>query len=289
MPVIHPLSYRLDHVPAASPSPLVLDSPHSGTAYPPDFASIADIGMLRTAEDTWVDDLWGGAVDQGVPLLGATCPRAYIDVNRAVQDIDPTMLDAPWPGPLSDSPKVGLGKGLIWRMLDDGTPLYDRKLSVAEVQQRIDACWRPYHAALCTLLDDTHARLGKVWHINCHSMPSVAGAYATGKPGTAHPDFVLGDRDGTTADPAFAAFVADWLRVRGYAVAINDPYKGVELVRVHGRPSEGRHSLQIEINRKLYMDEVTLRPNAGYGRLKATLGELTSAMLGWMRAQATGA
>ena len=283
MPVIHPLSYRLDHVPAASPSPLVLDSPHSGTAYPPDFASIAGIGVLRTAEDTWVDDLWGGAVDQGVPLLGATCPRAYIDVNRAVEDIDPTMLDAPWPGPLSDSPKVGLGKGLIWRMLDDGTPLYDRKLSVAEVQHRIDACWRPYHATLRKLLDETHARLGKVWHINCHSMPSVAGAFATGKPGTAHPDFVLGDRDGTTADPAFAAFVADWLRARGYDVAINDPYKGVELVRLHGRPSEGRHSLQIELNRKLYMDEVTLQPNAGYGKLKADLGELTSALLAWMR------
>ncbi|HEY0295957.1 MAG TPA: N-formylglutamate amidohydrolase [Bordetella sp.] len=285
MPIIHPLSYRLDQAPAQTPAPLVLDSPHSGTAYPPDFASSADFGALRTAEDTWVDDLWGGAVDQGVPLLGATCPRAYIDVNRGLEDIDPTLLDAPWPGPLSDSPKVKLGKGLIWRMLDDGLPLYDRKLSVAEVQYRIDACWRPYHAAVRKLLDEAHARLGKVWHINCHSMPSVAGAYATGAPGAAHPDFVLGDRDGTTADPAFAAFVAGWLRARGYDVAVNDPYKGVELVRAYSNPAQGRHSLQIEVNRKLYMDEVTLRPNAGYGKLKQDLRDLTTALLGWMQPQ----
>jgi N-formylglutamate amidohydrolase len=285
MPVIHPLSYRLDQLPAREPSPLVLDSPHSGTSYPPDFACAVDFGVLRTAEDTWVDDLWGGAVDQGVPLLGATFPRSYIDANRSLDDVDPALLDAPWPGPLSGSAKVRLGKGLIWRMLDDGTPLYGRKLSVAEVQHRIDACWRPYHAAVRKLLDDTHASLGKVWHINCHSMPSVAGAYATDKPGLVHPDFVLGDLDGTTADPAFAAFVAAWLRERGYDVAINDPYKGVELVRAYGNPAQGRHSLQIEINRKLYMDEVSLRPNAGYAKLKQDLNGLTEALLAWMRVQ----
>ena len=285
MPVIHPLSYRLDQQAAQTRSPLVLDSPHSGTTYPPDFASAVEPGVLRTAEDTWVDDLWGGAVDQGVPLLGATFPRSYIDANRALEDVDPALLDAPWPGPLSDSAKVRLGKGLIWRMLDDGTPLYGRKLSVDEVRHRIEACWRPYHAALRKLLDDTHASLGKVWHINCHSMPSIAGAYATDKPGLVHPDFVLGDRDGSTAEPAFAAFVAQWLRGRGYGVAVNDPYKGVELVRVNGKPGQGRNSLQIEVNRKLYMDEATLRPNAGYGKLKQDLAELTAAMLDWMRGQ----
>lgn len=286
MPLITvPLSYRL-HRPASSvPSPLVLDSPHSGTAYPPDFAPAADFGALRTAEDTWVDDLWSDALEQGVPLLAATFPRSYIDANRACDEIDPLLLAAPWPGPLSDSPKVKLGKGLIWRMLDDGSPLYDRKLTVEEVRHRIEACWRPYHAALRRLLDETHARLGKVWHINCHSMPSVAGAYATGSPGMVHPDFVLGDRDGTTAAPGYAAFVARWLRGRGYQVAINDPYKGVELVRAHGAPAENRHSLQIEINRRLYMDEVSLRPNAHYDKLKADLRDLTAALLEWMRGQ----
>lgn len=286
MPIIKPLSYRLD-LPQDFPqaSPLVLDSPHSGTSYPPDFAPAASLGALRTAEDTWVDDLWSDAIDLGVPLIAASFPRAYIDANRAIDEVDPELLEQAWPGPMSHSSKVRLGKGLIWRMLDDGTPLYDRKLSIDEIRHRIEACWKPYHARLAQLLDDTHAQHGKVWHINCHSMPSVAGAFATDQPGLVHPDFVLGDRDGTTSDPAFPAFIADWLRARGYQVQVNDPYKGVELVRAYGRPEQGRHSLQIEINRKLYMDEVTLRPHAGYARLKSDLRDLTAALIDWTRAQ----
>ncbi|AHV91184.1 N-formylglutamate amidohydrolase [Bordetella holmesii] len=286
MPIIHPLSYRLD-LPQSFPqaAPLVLDSPHSGTSYPPDFAASVDFGALRTAEDTWVDDLWGDAIDLGVPLIAASFPRAYIDANRSAEEVDPLLLDTPWDGPMTDSPKVKLGKGLIWRMLDDGTPLYDRKLSIDEVRHRINACWKPYHAKLAEVLDQTHAHFGKVWHINCHSMPSVAGAFATDRPGLVHPDFVLGDRDGSTSDPAFREFIAKWLRQRGYNVTVNDPYKGVELVRAFGNPAQGRHSLQIEINRKLYMDEVSLRPTDGYPRLKSDLRELTAALIDWTRAQ----
>lgn len=287
MLINEPLSYRLA-LPAGYPeasAALVLDSPHSGTAYPPDFASSVPLGALRTAEDTWVDDLWGDAVSMGVPLIAASFPRAYIDANRSVEEIDPQLLDQPWPEPLPESPKVKLGKGLIWRMLDDGTPLYDRKLSLDEVRHRIDACWKPYHARLGRLIDTAHARHGKVWHINCHSMPSVAGAYATDKPGLVHPDFVLGDRDGSTSDPAFREFVAAWLGERGYDVTVNDPYKGVELVRAFGQPSQGRHSLQVEINRKLYMDETSLRPTANYAKLKSDLRDLTAALLDWTRTQ----
>jgi N-formylglutamate amidohydrolase len=280
-----PLSYRLltpDAYPAgAGSAPLVLDSPHSGTSYPPDFAPAADFAALRTAEDTWVDDLWSGALELGVPMISATFPRTYIDPNRGEDDIDPLLLAGEWPGLPGSSSKVRLGKGLIWRMLDDGTPLYARKLSVAEVRHRIDACWKPYHRALRQLLDAAHQRFGKVWHINCHSMPSVAAAYATEKPGLVHPDFVLGDRDGTTAAPEFRRFVAEWLREKGYEVAENDPYKGVELVRVFGRPGQGRHSLQIEVNRKLYMDETTLRPGPGYARLQNDLRDLVAALVAW--------
>lgn len=289
MPIFQPLSYRLDVIDAypqaEASAPLVLDSPHSGTTYPPDFAANANYGALRTAEDTWVDDLWGDATAYGVPLLAAQFPRAYIDANRAEEEIDPLLLSEEWPGKRVDSPKVKLGKGLIWRMLDDGTPLYDRKLSIEEVQHRIESCWRPYYAQLSALIDAAHARFGKVWHINCHSMPSVAGAFATDQPGLVHPDFVLGDRDGTTGDPAFREFVAANLRARGYHVTVNDPYKGVELVRRFGHPAEGRNSLQIEINRNLYMDEVTLRPSANYGKLKADLKGLTQDLLAWMREQ----
>ncbi len=170
-------------------------------------------------------------------------------------------------------------------MMDDGTPLYDRKLSHDEVRHRIAACWVPYHDHLKATLDAAHARFGKVWHINCHSMPAVAAQFATDKPGMVHPDFVLGDRDGATAGPEFHTFVADWLRARGYNVAVNDPYKGVEIVRRYGQPSQGRHSLQIEVNRKLYMDEALLRPSAGYDKLRADFGALTAALVEWTRAQ----
>jgi len=139
--------------------------------------------------------------------------------------------------------------------------------------------------SLKATLDAAHARFGKVWHINCHSMPAVAAQFATDKPGMVHPDFVLGDRDGATAGPEFHTFVADWLRARGYNVAVNDPYKGVEIVRRYGQPSQGRHSLQIEVNRKLYMDEALLRPSAGYDKLRADFGALTAALVEWTRAQ----
>lgn len=275
-----PLSYRL-HMPESAPAALVLDSPHSGTTYPPDFNPAVAAGVLRTAEDTWVADLWGDAPALGVPLIEARFPRAYIDANRGDEEIDGLLLDAPWPEPVPDSPKVRLGKGLIWRMLDDGTPLYDRKLSIAEVRHRIDACWKPYHGAVKQTLDAVHAAHGKVWHINCHSMPSVAGAYATDTPGLVHPDFVLGDRDGTTSAPEFREFVGAWLRERGYDVSINAPYKGVELVRRYGDPANNRHSLQLEVNRKLYMDEVTLQPNQGYQALRDLFKNLVTDLVAW--------
>lgn len=283
------LSYFL-HVPAGYPEsaaavPLVLDSPHSGTTYPPDFSPAVEHGMLRTAEDTWVADLWGGALERGIPLLEARFPRSYIDVNRSLEEIDPLLLDTPWPEPLPESGKVRLGKGLIWRMLDDGTPLYNRLLSHDEVRHRIQACWQPYHDALEHMLQSVQGRFGQVWHINCHSMPSVAGAYATDKPGLVHPDIVLGDRDGTTAAPQFAEMVGNWLAKRGYSVAINDPYKGVEIVRRAGNPEQGRHSLQLELNRKLYMDETSLRPHEGFDRVRNDLNELMDALAHWARAQ----
>lgn len=275
-----PLAYRL-HMPESAPAALVLDSPHSGTTYPPDFESTVAPGVLRTAEDTWVADLWGDAPTLGVPLIEARFPRAYIDANRNDQEIDQQLLDAPWPEPVPDSPKVRLGKGLIWRLMDDGTPLYERKLSVAEVQYRIDTCWKPYHNIVKQTLDAVHAQHGKVWHINCHSMPSVAGAFATDTPGLVHPDFVLGDRDGATSAPGFREFVGAFLRERGYDVAINAPYKGVELVRRYGDPADNRHSLQLEINRKLYMDEVTLRPSAGYQTIRDLFKDLVIELTAW--------
>lgn len=273
----------------AGTTPLVLDSPHSGTAYPADFDHACDPLVLRRAEDTHVEKLYDFAPALGVAWVEALFPRSYLDANRDLTEIDQALLDAPWPGPVATDArvlsKVRLGKGLIWRTTDEGTPLYARKLTVAEVQARIARCWQPYHAAVKAAIDAAHARHGYSLHLNCHSMPAVASRFATDFPGLAHADFVVGDRDGSTAAAALSARIVEHLRGLGYDVAYNHPYKGVELVRRYGEPAQQRHSVQLEINRKLYMDEVSLRPTENYGRLKADLRDLTRALINWTRAQ----
>lgn len=260
-------------------SALVLDSPHSGMLYPPDFRPACPMSRLRVAEDSHVDALWSFAPSLGVTLLHAHFPRSYIDANRALTEVDPGLLDAPWIGPLEPSAKVRLGKGLIWRLLDDGTPVYDRHLTLDEVQRRIADCWVPYHRALDAAIEGACLRHGGVIHLDCHSMPSVAQAFSTEHPFVAHADFVLGDRDGSTASPALTRWIERFLQSRGYTVEVNHPYKGVEIVRRHGRPQAARHSIQVEINKRLYMDETTLEPGAGYPLVQATLRELVEQLL----------
>ena len=256
-------------------SALVLDSPHSGTEYPADFDFSCDAQLLRRAEDTHVEKLYAFAPEIGAAWVEARFPRSYLDVNRGLDEIDPAMFEPPWLKPPSDDPRVRsklrLGKGLIWRCTDEGMSIYDRRLRIEEGEQRIAACWQPYHAAVAEAIHAAHARHGWSIHLNCHSMPAVAASHATEFPGLAHADFVVGDRDGSTASPQLSAALCEWLRARGYDVAYNHPYKGVELVRRYGDPQRGRHSIQLEINRALYMDEDTLQLNQGFEPLRADL------------------
>jgi N-formylglutamate amidohydrolase len=268
--------------PRAAATPVVFDSPHSGTDYPEDFGSIAPLSVLRRSEDAFVDELFGSAPGHGAPLIAARFPRIYIDPNRDLVDLDPAMLDGPWPDPLTPSRKTELGVGLIWRIMPPHSRLYDRLLSVAEVRGRIERCWKPYHQAVATAIDETHRQFGKVWHVNCHSMPAMGNAASEDGP-VARAEFVLGDRDGTTCEPAFTAFVAGQLRDLGYDVKINEPYKGVELVRRYSDPAGGRHSLQLEINRKLYMDEESGEKNGGFDALQADLEKLVAAICQYAR------
>jgi N-formylglutamate deformylase len=262
---------------------LVLDSPHSGIDYPEDFRHACDMRALRQAEDTHVEKLYDFAPAMGIAWIEALFPRAYLDANRNCTEIDESMIDAPWPGDIvSDEKalgKVRLGKGLLWRCTDDGVPIYSRKLSVAEVQSRIERCWTPYHAAVAQAIEDAHGRHGYAIHINCHSMPAVAGQFSTDFPGLVHADFVIGDRDGTTAAPALSRKVCSHLESLGYDVSYNHPYKGVELVRRYGDPARQRHSIQVEINRKLYMDEETLQLTPAHEELKASLRSLARMLL----------
>jgi N-formylglutamate amidohydrolase len=274
--------WRLD--PEDAPAPVVFDSPHSGIDYPADFGTIAPLATLRRSEDAFVDELFGAAPDHGAVLIGARFPRIYIDPNRDLVDLDPAMLDGNWPDPLVPSRKTELGVGLIWRIMPPESRLYDRLLSVAEVRDRIERCWKPYHRAVAEAIEAGHRRSGAVWHINCHSMPAIGNAASEDGP-VARAEFVLGDRDGTTCAPAFTAFVAAELRGLGYEVKINEPYKGVELVRRYSDPALGRHSLQIEVNRKLYMDEATIEKSTGFSELQANITKLVAAICGYAREQ----
>ncbi|MEO3430662.1 N-formylglutamate amidohydrolase [Pelagibius sp. CAU 1746] len=270
--------------PRAPAVPVVFDSPHSGTNYPADFGTIAPLAVIRRSEDAFIDEIFGSAPDNGAPLIAAEFPRIYIDPNRDLIDLDPAMLDGAWPDPLVPSRKTELGVGLIWRIMPPDTALYDRMLSVEEVRGRIERCWKPYHEAVASAIEETHRRFGKVWHVNCHSMPAMGNAASEDGP-VARAEFVLGDRDGTTCEPGFTAFVAGQLRDMGYDVKINEPYKGVELVRRYSDPANGRHSLQLEINRKLYMDEQRVEKSAGFDELRANIDKLVAAICAYATEQ----
>lgn len=263
--------------------PVVFDSPHSGTNYPADFDSIVPRLTLRRAEDTHVEALYAAAPDHGAVLIAAEFPRSYIDANRSILDIDGALLDNPWPGPINVTKKTEKGIGLVWRLLDTGEPIYARKLTVAEVQARVSHCYAPYHKAVRDAINAAHKHYGAVWHINCHSMPATSSVISEEGPGVPRADFVLGDRDGTTCAPEFTTFVALTLRGMGYEVRVNDPYKGVELVRAYSDPAGNKHSLQIEVNRKLYMDEITREPNANFAKLQGDITVLIKAISGYAR------
>lgn len=269
-------------LPQGEALPLVGDSPHSGTTYPSDFRFAADFLDVRAGEDTYVHELWSQLPAHGGTLLAAEFPRSYIDPNREVEDIDPEMLDAPWPGPLNPGEKTRLGIGLIWRKANKSA-LYDRKLTPAEVQSRIERFHVPYHLALNAQIDAAYKKFGAVWHLNLHSMPG--NSYESLQIKSDHPlaDFVLGDRDGTTCSPEFLDVVATALRKCGYRVAINDPFKGVALIGRIGRPHENRHSMQIEVQRYLYMNEQNFERNDHFDELQADLVGVTKAVASYIQ------
>jgi N-formylglutamate deformylase len=273
--------------PAGTPLPIVIDSPHSGTDYPEDFGARVRPPLLRRGEDTHVDRLWGSAPARGAVLIAARFPRAYIDPNRGLEDVDEALLDEPWPGPVRRSAKTELGVGLVWRLIGDEEPVYDRKLSVAEMQARIERCWRPYHDALASALEGAAALGGPRWHLNVHSMPD--DSYRRLKlPDKPLADVVLGNLDGATSDEATMRLLEAAFRAHGYSVAWNDPFKGVEIIRASGRPERGWHSVQIEVKRSLYMDE-HYEPHAGFARLQAAADAALQALAAHARARVAAA
>lgn len=264
-----------------SPLPLIFDSPHSGAHYPDDFIFCCPENELHKAEDKYVDELFSCVPDYGGHLLLAHFPRSYIDVNRRIDDIDPVILTETWPhGDISPTSRSDAGIGLIRRLVRPGIPVYNQPLSVEQVAHRIDNYYKPYHTALEKLLADAHYNFGQVWHINCHSMPAASakprqpiGFMGNGPKGS---DFVLGDRDGTSCDIDFTHALRDFLKGQGYTVTINDPFKGVELVHRYSAPSRGFHSIQVEINKALFMDEETNLKSGDFDSLRLDIESLVA-------------
>ncbi len=265
---------------AAAAVPVVFDSPLSGNVYPSDFGFSAPFEVIRRAEDAFVDELFASAPVRGAALLAALFPRCYVDVNRHEHEIDTLLLSEPWPHPIVHSHRSARGLGVVRRLVRAAVPVYDRRLSVAEVRSRIVRCHQPYHEELRLMVDAAYRRFGAVWHVNCHSMKSTAR-------GSPRADFVLGDRDGTSCEHEFTDEVAKTLRDLGYSVGINHPFKGAEIVARHGDPAAGRHSLQIEINRGLYMNEERVEKSDGFSRLQRDLDRLIAALAAYVRGRLT--
>lgn len=264
--------------------PLIFDSPHSGTAYPEDFDYACDFALLEKAEDKYVDELFMDAPEMGATLLCADFPRSYIDANRCARDIDIDLLADDWTDEINATARSHAGIGLIRRLVRPGLPLYSRALQSAEIKHRIEKYYAPYHRVLESVIEEMHYKFGQVWHVNCHSMPSQDGHSFRASP-LKSSDFVLGDRDGTTCDLAFTHAVRDFLKGLGYRVSINDPYKGVELVRKFSNPATGRHSLQIEVARNLYMNEDNCKKSKNFNALKDDLNKLVIFCADYIQAQ----
>jgi N-formylglutamate deformylase len=264
--------------PAVHAAPMVFASPHSGSNYPTEFVAAARLDPLdlRRSEDSFVDELFGAAPACGVPLLAATFPRAFCDANREPWELDPAMFEDALPSWVNTvSPRVGAGLGTIARVVASGEAIYRQKLRFAEAERRVTTCWQPFHDALSRLIEETRAQFGTCLLIDCHSMPAHG---CVGRNGTGAIDFVLGDAHGTACAPRITRRVEQLLLDLGYTVRRNDPYAGGYITRHYGRPREGVQALQIEVARRLYMDEARIERSVGFATVRRDIGVVVAAL-----------
>lgn len=254
--------------PATLSSAAVFSSPHSGRVYPKSLVERSPLGgpLLRSSEDAFVDEIFAPAPEFGAPLLKAHFPRAWVDANRAADEFDPALiLDAPQQR--LRSPRAAAGLGVAPRVVGEGRMIYAAKIRYAEVCERIDSCHRPYHAALDDLMTRARRRFGAALLIDCHSMPAES-VRRGGRPG---PDMVLGDRHGLAAPKEVVAEATRILEEAGFRVERNAPFAGGHITQFWGRPREGFHALQIEINRGLYLNEAKVEPLPEFEAFRARM------------------
>ena len=262
-------AYEIVH-PDKRVTSVVFASPHSGRDYPASFVkrTILDEHTIRTSEDAFVDRLFDSATQFGAPFLKAGAPRAYIDMNRSADELDPALIEGVRGG--GHNPRIASGLGIIPRVVANGRIIYSGKMSLAEAQARISGYYHPYHTALQKLLDESHARFGEAILVDCHSMPheAVDGVVRAGKP---RPEIVLGDRFGAAADAGIVDQLESAFLDAGFRVARNTPFAGAYTTSHYGRPSRRQHAVQIEIDRSLYMNEQLIRPNNNFSAFRSLL------------------
>src|SRR6266436_7127208 len=256
--------------PAETQGPVVFNSPHSGSIYPPAFLSAArlELAQLRRSEDSFVDELFTGVVRRGFPLMRAHFPRCYVDVNREPYELDPRMFDGRLPSFANTrSMRVAGGLGTVARVVGDAQEIYDQRIPVEDALRRIEGLYKPYHRALRKLMTRIYREFGAAVLVDCHSMPSAAGP----KDERPRADIVIGDRYGTSCLSIIADTIEMTMRERGYSVSRNKPYAGGFITEHYGNPAAGLHSIQLEINRALYMDERRLERSANFPRVAADM------------------
>ncbi len=262
-------AYRL-FLPARRETPVVFSSPHSGQDYPPAFlqASLLDAHVIRSSEDAFVDRLFDHAPLAGAPLIAARAPRAYIDLNRAADELDPAVVEGVVR--VAHNPRVSSGLGVIPRVVAGGRAIYRGKLPLAEAEARLARHWHPYHAALKRLIDESLAQFGQAVLVDCHSMPHEA-IEAHARPGQPRPDVVLGDRFGAAAGREVVERIEAAFAGAGLRVVRNSPFAGAYIAQAYGRPSRGAHVVQVEIDRSLYMDEARIEPLPRFQEFRALM------------------
>mgnify|MGYP000456968834 CR=1 FL=1 len=262
-------AYHL-HLPETLSSCVVFASPHSGRDYPPSFLATTQLDerTIRSSEDAWVDRLFDSAPEHGAPLLRAGAPRAYVDLNRAVDELDPALIEGVRRS--GHNPRVASGLGVVPRVVAGGRAIYRGKLSRLEAERRLQQIWRPYHEKLASLLAQSHAIFGEAILIDCHSMPREAldGALRNGVP---RPEIVIGDRFGASSAADVVERVEAAFRAAGFVVARNTPFAGAYSTQAYGRPLRNQHAVQVEIDRSLYMDERNICPSADFEDVRRVL------------------
>lgn len=257
-------------LPEEQTTSVVFASPHSGRDYPWSFLrkSVLDDVQIRSSEDAFVDLLLQDVPETGAPLISAKLPRAFIDLNRNVDELDAALIEGV--AKVVHNPRVASGLGVIPRVVSSGRAIYRGKIPLSEAQRRIRDYWRPYHDSLGTLLHDNLRKFGQSILIDCHSMPGEA-IDAIARQGVTRPEVVLGDRFGVSAAPEIVDRIEAAFRHAGFSVVRNAPFAGAFITQHYGRPSRGQHAVQVEIDRSLYMNEEKVEPNANFEEIKSLL------------------